>query len=168
MAEAAGVYAQTGSPEIQEMTVTAAQTFVAGAVLIFSSGTVSEGGSNPTDIVGIAMAAASSAPGYNAANSPSPITWQENTIPVAKAESDTNIFVSPFCNNTLTSAKATPALTDVGVQYGIIKQTSGASTGCWWPDKNLTTTNARVEIIKVDIENKLVWWKFLAEFTTLE
>ena len=168
MAEGMGVYSQTGSPEIGEFTSTAAQTFAAGAVLVFSSGTVSEGGSNPTDIVGVAMGAAFSAPGYDAANSPSPVTWREGTISVAKAESDTNIFVSPMCNNTLTSTKVTPAATDVGVQYGIAKQTSGAASGQWWVDKNRTTTDARVEITKVDLTNQLMHFKFLAEHTTLE
>lgn len=168
MAEGMGVYSQSGSPEIQEYTVTAAQTFAKGAVLVFSSGTVSEGGANPTDIVGVAMGAASSGPGYDAANSPSPITWREDLISVAKAEADRNIFVSPMCNNTLTSTKISPAATDVGVQYGIVKQTSGASAGQWWVDKNLTTSNARVEIVKVDIGNQLVHFKFLVEHTTLE
>lgn len=167
MAEVAGAYSSSGAPEIGEYTATAAQTFIAGAVLIFSSGTVSEGGSNPTAIVGVAAAGAFDAPGYNAANSPSPITWREGTLPVYRSVGK-NIFVSPMCNNTLTSAKYTPVAADVGVQYGIIKQTSGASTGAWWPDKNLTTTDARVEILKIDIENKLVHWKFLQEFTSNE
>ena len=165
--EAMGVYSQSGSPEIMEYTATAAQTFTLGAVLINSSGTVSEGGSNPTAIVGVAMSGAFKGPGYDAADSPSPITWREGLLSVAKAESPHNIFVSPMCNNTLTSTKVAPAVTDVGVQYGVVKQTSGASAGAWWVDKNLTTTNARVEIVKVDIENRLVHFKFLAAHTVL-
>lgn len=168
MAETMGVFCQSGSPEIQEFTVTAAQTFIRGAVLVFSGGTVSEGGANPTDIVGVAMADAFSAPGYDAANSPSPITWREATISVAKAEADRNIFVSPLCNNTLTSTKVAPVAADVGVQYGISKQTSGPSAEAWWLDKNITGANARVEVVKVDITNQLAHFKFLAEFTTLE
>lgn len=164
MSEAAGAYSNSGSPELMEYTVTPAQTFVQGAVLVFASGLVSEAGANPALIVGVACANAFSNPGYDAANSPSVFTWREGLISVYRAVNK-NIFVSPVCNNTLTSAKYTPVAADVGAQYGIVKQTSGASSGCWWPDVNLTTTDARIEVVKIDIAAKLFHWKFLHEYT---
>ncbi len=162
MAETAGVYTNSNAPDIEEYPVTAAQTFIRGAVLIAASGKVSEGGANPTSIVGVAMADAFSGPGYNAANSPSPITWQDDRIPVALASSPRNIFVSRLCNNTTDSTLATVALTDQNTQLGITKQATGNSAGAWWPDRNKSASNQKVVIVKVDVEANLVHWKFLA------
>jgi len=164
MAEVAGVYTNSNAPDIEEYQVTAAQTFIHGAVLIAASGKVSEGSTNPTAIVGVAMADAFSGPGNNPANSniTTPITWTDDRIPVAIASSPRNIFVSRICNNTTDSTLATAALTDVNTQIGITKQATGNSTGAWWPDRNKTSTNARVVILKVDTDNNLVHWKFLA------
>jgi hypothetical protein len=164
MAEVAGVYTNSNAPDIEEYQVTAAQTFIRGAVLIAASGKVSEAGANPAanTVVGVAMADAFSGPGYNAANTPSPITWQDDRIPVAIASSPRNIFVSRMCNNTTDSTLATVALTDVNVQYGITKQATGNSAGAWWPDRNKTAANARIVILKADPDANLVHWKFLA------
>lgn len=57
-----------------------------------------------------------------------------------------NRFTALFGNN---GASATPAITDVGVYYGLTKD---ATTGYWYVDKNKTTvgTSTAVRIVGID------------------
>lgn len=127
--------------------------FILGAVLVYSSGEVDVGGTNPTAIVGTALAAPNSYPGYNSANSPSQTTWRQRWIPVAIADRRT-IFYGKLTNNS--STRIAPVQADVGAEYGIT-----AYSNIWTVDKNKTSTNARVEIVNIDLLNNGVFFKFL-------
>lgn len=165
-ADAIGVYSNSNSPAIFEYTLAGSQTFAVGAVLTWSSGLAAEASANPSDIIGVALAAANTAPGYDAGNSPSPITWRENRLPVAVAYDSRNTFVGRICNNTTDSTSIAPVAADLGAQYGITKQATGGAAGSWFVDKNKTTTNARVEIVKIDTENNLVHFVFTQTYVS--
>ena len=143
----------SGIPEVQYMQHTSGSTFIRGAVLVYSSGEVAEGGANPTEIVGVALADAGSAPGYNAANSPSPITGRAAKVAVARAAA-TTVFKATLTNNS--STRIAPAVADIGVQYGLT-----AYSGVWTVDKNKTGGNARVEVVGIDLDQNYVLFKFL-------
>lgn len=155
-------YSEGGSTyTVQNYTVKAAENFKAGAVLIFDTGTVAEAGTNPGagTILGVSLADAGSNPGFNMANQPSVVTGRVDTVPVALAKNNT-VFLAELVNNS--AVRITPVAADVGAEYGITEQTDRS----WTVDKAKTGANARVTIVKIDIENKKVWCKFLASFYT--
>lgn len=129
------------------------QTFKVGAVLVWSSGSVAEGGSDPTEIVGIALQPAATNPGYDAANSPSTITGRNQTVTVC-IPNQTTIFAANLTNGS--STLVVPAQADVGVQYGIT-----AYSGIWTVDKGNTAD--RVEVVGFDtgVYGGIVLFKFL-------
>ena len=133
---------------------TAAQTFLRGAVLIFAAGKVSEAATGATTgIVGVALQAAFTGPGNSMANSPATITWQETQTSAAIADSVT-VFEATFVNGSTT--RIAPAVTDIGVSYGISKYTD------WAIDKSLTAAAAAVKVVGIDTMRNLVFFKFLA------
>lgn len=129
------------------------QTFGQGAILIWSAGSVVVGGSDPTDIVGIALQGAATNPGYDAANSPSVITGRNQTVTVC-IPNQTTIFAANLTNSS--STLVTPAQADVGVQYGVT-----AYSGKWTVDKGNTAD--RVEVVGFDtsVYGGIVFFKFL-------
>jgi len=102
-------------------------TFLKGAVLVDSSGTLAEGGSNPTNIVGVA-----DRPGQNGTS--------KNTryVPALR-----NIIFEISFDKASALGTVSPAQTDLNVEYGITKD----SAGVWYLDIDKTTTNGRVRII---------------------
>lgn len=135
------------------------QTFITGAVLIYSAGQVAEGGVNPTEIIGIAGQGADSNPGFSAANSPTVITGRVQAVTVFVANDQTT-FMANLTNGSSTLVAPTQA--DVGVQYGIT-----AYSGIWTVDKNKTAGNARVEVTGFDTTvyaPGVVFFKFLSSF----
>ncbi len=148
-----------GQPTMSSGTCKASAAILNGSLLIWDTGTLDVGGTNPTaaTIAGVAAAAYESAPGYNFANEPaSPIrTFAENTIPYYVADT-TTLYCSHLVNNSDTYVA--PVAANIGVAYGFRK----LATGEFAVDKNLTTTNARVTIRRIDTENNLVFWNFLA------
>ncbi len=135
------------APQVQSMAYTTGQTFKTGAVLIFTAaGEVSEGGADPTPIVGVSLEAAGSKPGWDAANSPTVFTGRVQEVSVAKAD-----------RSTIWSGRGTsdPALTNIDEQYGIVK------VGNDWIVDITDTTNLRIEIVDVDLDNKIFFFKWL-------
>lgn len=132
-----------------------ASSIVNGSVLIFSSGQYQVAGTNPALIAGVALQDKDTAPGYQAANNPNPITGRQQKISVAQADR-TAVFSATLTNGT--STRITPAQADVGAQYGIT-----AYSGVWTVDKAKTTTDARVSIVGIDTEMNLVFFKWLAD-----
>lgn len=147
-----------GTPLIQEYNATSGADFKTGAVLVFSSGEVTEAGANPGagTIVGVALAEEDGAPGYNMANQPSNVTWRTKNVPVAVANG--NIFRGKITNGS--STVIAPVAADVGASYGIT-----AYTGVWYVDKNKTGADARVVITKIDTLTNSVWFRFIESFT---
>lgn len=133
---------------------TAAQTFIRGAVLVFASGKVSEASTGvTTNVAGVALQGAFTGPGNAMANSPAPITWQETQTSMAVADSVT-IFEATFVNGSTT--RIAPAVTDIGVSYGVSKYTD------WAVDKSLTAGSAAVRVVGIDTQRNLVFFKWLA------
>lgn len=133
----------------------AATSIVQGSVLIFSSGTYDVAGTDPALIAGVALQAQDTAPGYQAANNPNPITGRERKISVAVADR-TEVFSATLTNNS--STRIAPVQADIGAQYGIT-----AYSGVWTVDKNKTTTAARVSIVGINTETNEVYFKWLAD-----
>lgn len=108
-------------------------------------------------IVGVAAAANLTAPGYNMGNQPTTVGWRQNTIPYYKASTDT-VYASHLVNGSDTYV--TPATTDIGTSIGLRVTATGEVVA----DRSLTTTNARVTILRIDTEfgTNVVEWVFLS------
>ena len=139
--------------DVQALQSVSGATFLRGAVLTFTSGEVNEGGTNPTPIVGVALQAADTNPGFAAANNPSPITGRQRKVSTARAN-DVTVFSATLTNGS--STRIAPVQADVGAQYGIT-----AYSGVWTVDKNKTSTNARVTIVDIDTALNVVFFKFM-------
>lgn len=148
------VGSSNGVPTIQWMAYKTGEAIVIGSVLVYSSGELAVAGADPTEIVGVALQAAGTSPGYDAANSPTVITGRSQKISVVRPDNVT-VFQATLTNNS--SATATPAQADVGVQYGLT-----AYNGIVTVDKNKTGASARVEVVGFDEDQDVVFFKFLA------
>lgn len=148
--------AGSGAPEIQEMEYTAGQTFIYGAlVLIEAAGTIAECGADPTTVLGVSMTSAGVGPGYDMANASTTqfVTGRKATASVAIANRNT-VFSCRGINGG--TDPVTPAVTNIDEQYGVAK-TAG---GDWVLD--IAETSAKVvEIVDIDVDNKIFFVKFL-------
>lgn len=136
-------------------------SIVQGSVLILTSGVLNAATTNPTaaTVVGVALQAKDTAPGFAAANNPSPITGRQTKISYAVADMN-QVFTAAFVNGSDTAIA--PATTDIGVQYGLrLITTGGIGAGNWAVDKSLTTSNARVVIVGINTELSTVYFKWL-------
>lgn len=133
----------TAAPVVITPTYATGQTFVNGALVVMAAGEVSECGADPADIYGVALQAAATNPGYDAANSPTVVTGRQQTVSVALAN-DTTIFGGKLVNGS--STLVTPVAADIGAEYGVTKYGS-----IWYVDKNKTGASARVVIIDADL-----------------
>lgn len=143
------------APDVQSMQYDVAQTFKNGAVIIFEAGAtgeVVEGGADPTPIVGVALEDADSKPGYGIGHSPTQVTGRVQEVSIAKANRAT-VFSGRLVNGA--TDPETPALTDINVLYGLLK------TGNDWVVDKAETVNTRVEVVDIDIDNKVVFFKFM-------
>lgn len=126
-----------GVPDIRYMQHTSASTFKYGAVLVYNAGEVEEGGADPTPIVGISLAPAGKAPGYEAANNPVVSTGRQRKLSVAIANRQT-VFIAGLVN---TGVRVVPDIANVGVLYGLVKIGNN-----WFVDE-AEVVNTRVEVI---------------------
>jgi hypothetical protein len=155
-------YVETGTvPSTIHYAVKSGEDFVAGAPLTINAGEVDELDTDDvTLIVGVAAAADESAFGYDMGDSPTVVTGRANTVPVWRATRDT-VFIGQLSNGT--SALVVPDAANVGVAYGVIRQ----SDGTWTVDEN-DTTNDVVTVIDFVTQGPecsdasgLVYFKFL-------
>jgi hypothetical protein len=147
----------TGVPAIGQFTATGGQTFKTGAIVKLSSGLLVEdtAGAGALTILGVALAPAFSAPGYDAANSPTVVTGRSGYVSVALADGNT-IFSGRGVNGG--TDPVTPVVaTHIGVQYGLA--VDGA--GVWYIDI-ANVTNLAVVITGVDIDQKIFYFRFIA------
>jgi hypothetical protein len=151
----ARVPSSIGVPDIQWMVQkgTPTASIVLGSVLVFASGEVDVDASDPTAIVGIALAPANSAPGYGVQNNPTVHTGRQLKIPVARANRQT-VFCGYMTNGS--STKVNPADADVGAEYGITPYSD-----IWTVDKNKSGGSARVHIVGYDPNINIVFFKFM-------
>lgn len=135
----------SGTPATKHYTLAASQTQKIGAPMKFSSGTLAEAADAAactTGLAGIAGAVNQSAYGYDAGDSPTTVTGRANTIPIFPANRNTTFYGQI---STGTSAIVAPATTDIGVSYGLVKQSDG-----YWTVNRSDTTNLCVVVTGID------------------
>lgn len=146
----------TGVPTIQPLAYTGTD-IVLGSLLIWSGGYVALSGADPGagTVVGIALQAYATNPGYDAANSPATFTGRNATIAVVRPN-DSTIFCANITNGS--STLVAPAQTDVGVLYGVT-----AYSGIWTVDR-AKLSNDTAEIVGFDttLYSGVVFFKFKA------
>jgi len=130
-------------------------TIYRGGVLIYSGANVAAAGVNPTAIVGVALQASDTNPGYAAANNPVTITGRSAVISVAVADR-TTVYSATLTNGS--STRIAPVAADVGTQVGLTEYSN-----VWTVDKGKTAALARVQIVGYDTGGltNLVFFKFL-------
>lgn len=151
-------FAGAGAPENQSMQYAVGQTYVKGAVLVYeggATGNVIEGGADPAAIVGVALEAADSKPGFNMNFNPTVVatTGRVRETTVAKANRQT-IFTGRIVNGG--TDPVTPAQTDIGKTYSILKAAGGE-----WTLDAADVANQRVRIVDIDIDAKIAFFRFL-------
>lgn len=145
----------SGTPNVVNYQYTAAQTFRKGALVVdTAAGTVSECGADPTSVLGVALEAAASKPGGTGiANSPSYITGgNSNEVAVALADRS-QVFSCRGINGA--TDPLTPTQTMIGEQYGVAK------VGNDWVLDQAEVTTMSVEIVDIDVDNKIFFVKFM-------
>jgi hypothetical protein len=145
----------TGVPLIGMYELASAQTFKRGAfVYLDTDGLLATCGSDPTTILGVALAAANTVPGKDAANSPTEVTGLLNRVSVAIAN-DATVFSMRGVNGG--TDPLTPTQTMVGESYG----SAVDGNGVWYLDQAESSTKSLL-IVDVDITNKIFFCKFLS------
>jgi len=145
----------TGVPYIQSQKYKTGEAIIKGTVLAEDANgelIVHLGGTNVA-VVGIALEAAGSRPGFDAANSPTVVTGrkQEISFIVADLESVFSAQLTGDAGVTVTTA----AQTHVGEEYGIVVD----ANGIWYVDTTETTTKI-FDIIDFDPDLNVVFVKF--------
>lgn len=155
-------YTESGvAPSIRHYAVRSGEDFVKGAPLTINAGEVDELDTDDvTLIVGVAGAADASAYGYDMGDSPTVVTGRANTVPVTVASRET-VFVGQLSNGT--SSLVVPDAANVGVAYGLIRQSDST-----WTVDEADTTNDVVTVIDFVTQGPecadafgLVYFKFL-------
>lgn len=147
--------AGAGVPEIRALQyATSHNSLIKGSICTYTAGEVVNGTANPAEIVGVALQAAASNPGYDMANSPPTITGRNQTVSVAIAGPQTTF------RGDLTAGSSTvvaPAVSDIGAQYGVT-----AYSGKWTVDRSNATDRVEVVGITGTTASDQVIFKFLA------
>lgn len=131
-----------------------AAVFRTGAILILGAdGELEEGGTDPTAIVGVALEPANSSPGYEMGHNPSVITWRAQEVSYTTANRST-IFAGRGVNGG--TDPVTPTQTQIGENFGLTKD----ATNTWVIDIS-DTSNTRVRIVDIDVEQRIYFFKFL-------
>lgn len=148
----------TAAPSIISGAYTTGQTFKKGAVLItVAAGTLSEAGADPAnDIAGVALEGAGTKPGYDPANASQvlQVTGRLQEVSYARADSHT-VFSGRAINGG--TDPVTPLQTHLHEQYGLAKTAAGE-----WVIDIAEVTVKTVEIVDIDIDSKIFFFKFLA------
>lgn len=135
----------SGTPQTEHFLLGSNQTQLIGAPMKLSSGLAVEATSAAdaaTGLIGFAGARNNSAFGFDAADSPTTVTGRANTIPVATGTRGTTFYGQI---STGTSAIVAPAQADIGVAYGLVKQSDG-----YWTVNRSDTTNVCVVVTGID------------------
>lgn len=142
-----------GMPPTQWLNYDSAETFVAGALLVFASdGELVECGTDPTLVSAVSLTPAGRGPGFQMGDNISQVTNREYKCSVVLAEKTVIWSMRGVSGGT---DPVTPALTNVGESYGAIE----TSDGTWAIDLAETTVKV-FDIVGVDIANKIFYCKF--------
>lgn len=148
-------------PETQGYTYPNGQTFYVGAALVSNgAGQVIEGTSPiiTAILVGFAAQPANSQPGFNAANTPTHVTFQFQGVSVWKANK-TTVFSSRLVN--ATAAPIVPVVANIFVNYGLKSYANAAAQNEWVVDSSITGGNASVTVIGIDTNLNIVLFRVL-------
>lgn len=149
----------TGVPLIISGKYKTGEAIVKGSPLLIDANgelTLHPGGAS-AEVSGIALEAAGSRPGYDAANSPTVVTGRKQEISYIAADAETiySIQLSADAGATITDV----AQTHIGEEYGIVIDTNGS--GAWLLDTTETTTKI-FEIVDIDTDLNVAFVKFMA------
>lgn len=128
------------------------EAIVKGSILSFDgNGELVVGSATPATllsakIAGVALEPAGSKPGWDAANSPTVITGRKQEVSYAVPNPLTEFQAR---------GSADPAQANVGVDYEL-----AVSAGEWYVNFS-GTTSLMVRVTRVDVPNKIVFFKFL-------
>jgi len=153
----ASVPGGSGVADVSSMFYTTGQTFKNGAIVIpdAATGRIIEGASAAVTIIGVALEDAGSKPGFQL-NFDSAVTQRTGTVQevsVAKANR-TTVFSSRMINGG--TDPVTPVQADQNKKYGLIRTAAGE-----WAVNQADVTTVAVLVTDIDIDNKIVFWKFL-------
>ena len=113
----------------------ASKTHVRGALLIQSSGVLTEAGANPTNVVGVAAHA-----GRNGASG----------VRSFYLPPDENVIFVGSIDDGSSEGNGAIVATDLGGEYGVTKTAlTGANLSKWYVDKNKTGADARVRVVEL-------------------
>lgn len=139
-------------PSISRLPVKAAEAWNPGAALVVdANGELTECADDPASIKGFALKSPATGPGFDAANSPTVITGREDTCEFVPAKD--HIFIGRGVNGG--TDPVTPTATMVGEQYEL------AGNGDDWYINIAGTASPCVQITRVDIDNKLFFFRVL-------
>lgn len=148
--QAARFPAGSGFPEATERAPGSDQTYPRGTVVTFATGSqeldAHAGGATVTNIFGVTMEGCAS----GVADNPS------GNVNVALANRS-NTFIAKLTNGS--GVVQTPDAANLNLVYGILQNGSGATQ--WWSVDESDTTDVVVEIIGIDTERDLVYFKFI-------
>jgi hypothetical protein len=141
----------TGSfPLIQSFIADAAATGIVAGSLVKTDtdGEIIECSADPATVLGVALSALSSAPGYNMANSPTTVTYRDQAVSVAVFEA--NVIYSM-------RGSTAPLLTHINEVYGVVED----ADGIWYLD--LAETTATIfKVLDIDTTNAVFFCKVIA------
>ena len=110
-------------------------------------------GTTAVDVAGVALEAAASKPGWDAANSPTVVTGRVQEVSYAVANEDTVFAIRQEDGS---NVLVDPVQADIGDTYGVILRGTE-----WRLDRSETTTKIFI-IVDVDLVNKVTFVKFIA------
>ena len=148
------------APSVLSVAYTTGQTFKKGALLLYAAaGTVSECGADPTEVSGVALEAAASKPGWDAANSPLQVTGRVQEVSMGVADRITTWSMRG--KSAAGGDPLLPAQTHINEQYGVVK------VGDDWV-LDIDEVTAKVfEVVDIDIDNRIFFCKFLEAVLSL-
>lgn len=153
-----GKFAGVTAPEIQSMEYAAGQTYLAGALVVYeggATGKVIEAGADPAAILGVAMEDAASKPGLSLSHDSKVVARTGNVAETSIAKANRNTVFSGRAVNGGTDP-VTPAITDIGKTYSVLKSGAGE-----WTLDAADVANQRVRVVDIDIPNKIFFFKIL-------
>jgi hypothetical protein len=147
-------------PDTKRRVYKSGETWAIGALMVFdANGELVECGADPSLISGVAAQASDTGPGFAMADSPSVITYRALETTIFEANRNT-VFSGRGVNGG--TDPVTPTQTMLDTQFGVAVDANGI-----WVVDIADTTNLRVEIVDIDIDNKIFYFKFLEAVLSL-
>lgn len=144
----------TGVEAIRTYPALAGQVIVLGSlVLLDANGLLTLGGADPASILGVALNPQGRTPGFDVGHSPVLINGLPQADLVSVALASTTEFMGQMTN---AGAIVTPTQAMVADAFGVVN-----TAGVWTIDQT-ETVNTRLTITDVDIDNRWLFFRFLA------